>query len=223
VRHRLTVLALLVTAAMCVVGCGGDVKQEGQALRAQSLLAGSPPLARAIVTDQEIAKYSPDSIQNAFLSFWQNLQFHSWRDGLSWYDPALQRFIGPQRIINGLEALASFYRVAKPVIDSVTRTGYDTMQIHYLVSLPAGPIELETIEWRRVGSAWRIEFDSFLNQGLVSYSEEAEQNQIDPTAQTPSVRAVHLGEKVGHIQAEYLATLINRTYSAHRGSYKQSP
>lgn len=223
VSRSLVVLALLIMTAICLIGCGDDVKQEGQELRAQSLLTSSPPLAHAIVSDQEIDKYAPDSVQAAFLSYWQDLQFHSLRAGVSWYAPALQRFIGPQRIIDGLEALGSYYRVTKPVIDNVKPTNYGTTQVRYLVPSPAGSTELETIEWRRIGGAWWIEFDSFLNQGLVSYTEEAEQDRIDPSAQTPSLRAIHLGELAGHIQAKYLAMLINQAYLEHRGSRKQSP
>jgi hypothetical protein len=203
-----------------MVGCGGKVKQEGQALRAQSLLASSPPLARAIVTDQEIAKYPPSSVQYAFFNFWQALQFHAWRNGLSWYDTALQRFIGPQQIIDGLETLASYYRAVKPVVYSVKSTSYGTTQVRYLGVPPAGLTGLETVEWRRVRNTWRIEFDSFLSRGLVSYSEEAEQEQIDPSAQTPSRHAIRVGEAAGHLQARYLATLVDRAYQAHSGSHR---
>lgn len=221
--RRLTIIASFLMTVTCMVGCSGNVKQEGQALRAQSLLASSPPLARAIVTNQEIAKYPSDSVQYAFFSFWQDLQFHSWRSGEAWYDLALQRFIGYQQIIDALETLASYYRAVKPVIYSVKSTSYGTTQVQYLGATPSAPPGLETIEWRRVAGAWRIEFDSFLSEGLISYTEEAEQTQIEPAAQTPSIRAVHIGEAAGHLQAGYLATLINQAHAAHRGSHRQSP
>jgi hypothetical protein len=217
--HKIAFL-LPVAVAACVVGCGGAVKQEGQALRAQSLLESSPPLKRAIVSDEEIAKYPPNSVQHAFFSFWQALQFHSWREGLSWYDPGLQRFVGPQQIIDGLEMLASYYRAVKPVLYSVKSTNYGTTEVHYLGAPPTGPTGIETVEWRRVGGDWRIEFDSFLSQGLVSYAEEAEQELIDPSAQTPSRHAIRVGEAAGHLQAGYLATLIDRAQQARSGSHR---
>lgn len=214
--RKIALPALVATA--CMAGCGGTVKQEGQELRAQSLLAGSPAVARALVTDKEIAKYAPSSVQRAFLSFWQALQFHSWREALSWYETGLQQFIGPQKIMDGLETLASYYRAVKPAIYDVKSTGFGTTEVRYLGVPPAGPTGLETVEWHRVGGAWRIQFDSFLSQGLVSYAEEAEQDLIDPSAQTPSRRAIRLAEESGHLQAGYLATLADRAHPAHSGS-----
>jgi hypothetical protein len=221
-RHNLLALLVLGVAVASLVGCGSDVKQEGQQLRAQSLLASSPPLARAIVTDRDIAKYSSGSVQNAFFSYWQDLQFHSWRSGASWYDSALRRFVGSQQLIGGLETLASYYRSVRPLLYSVKSTRYGTMEVRYVGSPPGGPIGLETIEWRRSGKRWYIESDSLLNEGLTSYAEEVEQERIDPAAQAPSIQAIRAGEAAGRLQAAYLSTLIDKAPAAHRGSPQRS-
>ncbi len=223
-RHRLMALVVLGVAAASLAGCGSNVKQEGQELRAQSLLASSPPLARAIVTDREIAKYPAGSVQNAFLSYWQDLQFQFWRSGASRYDPALQQFIGPRRLIEGLEALAAYYRTVKPLLYRVKPTSYGTMQVSYVGSSSGGgPVELETTEWLRVGHAWYIESDSLLDRGLVASAQQAEQEQIDPAAQKPAAQAIRVGQTAGRLQAAYLARLIDKTLAAGRGSPKKSP
>lgn len=220
--HRFMLVAIIGAAAALLVGCGSNVKQEGQQLRAQSLLASSPPLARATITNQDIAKYPPGSVQNAFFSYWQDLQFQSWRSGASWYDPALQRFIGPQSLIEGLEALASYYRTVKPVLYSVKPTSFGTMQTRYIGAPTGQSVGLQAIEWQRIGNTWRIESDSLLGLGLNSSAEEAEQTQLNPSAQKPSIQAIRAGETAGHLQAAYLAILIDKALVAHRGPARSS-
>jgi hypothetical protein len=220
--HKLMTIAVLGTVTVISVGCGSNVQQEGQQLQARSLLASSPPLARAVVSDRDIAKYPAGSVQRAFFSYWQDLQFQSWRSGASSYDPALQRFIGPQQLIESLEALASYYRTVKPLLYSVKQTSFGTTLVRYIGSPTGGPVALQTVEWRHIGNAWQIESDSLLNLGLTSSAQEVEQTQLDPTAQKPSIQAVRAGETAGHLQAAYLSLLIAKALVVHRGSPRSS-
>jgi len=213
----ITAAAVAATAALAV-GCGSDVKQEGQQLRAQSLLASSPPLARVVITDEAIARYPAGSVERAFFSYWQDLQFHAWRSALTWYDQKLVQLVTPQSMISSLEELASFYRAVKPLIYSVKSTAYGTVEVRYLGARPGGPVELETVEWRRARGTWQIESDSFLNEGLIAYAEQLEQESINPAAQVLSIQAVRAGQRASHLQAAFLSTLIEEARAAHHGS-----
>jgi hypothetical protein len=216
-------VAAALSTALIVVGCGSNVRLEGQQLRAQSLLANSPPLPRAIVTDPYIEQYPAESAQRAFYAYWQALQFDSWRRAAAWYDPRLQHVLGLQTLIGSLEALASFYRSVKPVVYHVKATPYGTTELTYVGSRSGAPVNLETIEWLHVGSTWRIESDSFLNEGLLVFAGQAEQERIDPAAQVLAPQAVRAGRRAVHLQAGYLATLIDETQTAHPGSAAGSP
>lgn len=201
-----------------MLGCGSNVKQEGQQLHAQSLLASSPPLARVVVTDKTIDQYPASSVERAFFSYWQDMQFRSWRGASAWYDPRLQQLITPQTLISSLEDLASFYRTVKPQIYDVKHTAYGTVEVRYVGSRPGGPVELETVEWRHVGQTWQIESDSYLTEGLIAYGEQLEQEAINPAAQVLSSQAVRAGQRAGRVQAAFISTLINDARTAHRGS-----
>jgi hypothetical protein len=218
-------LAMIVAVgiASLAVGCGSNVQREGQQLRAQSLLTSSPPLPRAVVTNQYIAQYPAASVQHAFFSYWQKLQFDSWRGAAVSYDPRLRAMLGSETLIASLETLASFYRAVKPVLARVQTTNYGTTELSYVGSRSGSPPDLETIEWLRVGGTWRIEWDSFLNEGLIVYAEQAEQEHIDPASQVLAPQSVQAGKGAGHLQAAYLATLIDEARTARRASPDRSP
>jgi hypothetical protein len=218
-------LAMIVAVgvASLVVGCGSNVQREGQQLRAQSLLTSSPPLPRTVVTNQYIAQYPAASVLHAFFSYWQELQFGSWRGAAMSYDPRLRAMIGSETLIGSLETVASFYRAVKPALVRVQTTSYGTTEVSYLGSRSGSPPDLETIEWLRVGGTWRIEWDSYLNEGLMVYAEQAEQEHIDPAAQVLAPRSVQAGKGAGHLQAAYLATLIDEAHAAHGASLHRSP
>lgn len=217
------VVAAALSTALIVVGCGSNVQREGQQLRAQSLLANSPPLPRAVVTDPYIEQYPAESVQRAFYTYWQALQFDSWRRASAWYDPRLQQVLGLQTLIGGLEALASFYRSVKPVVYHIKETPYGTSELTYVGSRSGAPLNLETIEWLHVGRTWRIESDSFLNEGLLAYAGQAEQERIDPAAQVLAPPAVRAGRRAARLQAGYIATLIDEAQTKHPGSATGPP
>jgi len=162
------------------------------------------------VTNQQIAAYPPDSPVHAFLSYWQSLQFQGWSGAVASFDPRYVHFVGEQTLVQAFEALAAYFRAAKPSIYTVTTLGHGLTEIRFegtsAVARSLGP---QSADLQHVHGVWRIEYDSILDQGFLASTEQTAQAIIDPAAQILSEKAIRAGQGAQHLQSAYLGTLVS--------------
>jgi hypothetical protein len=192
----LSIGAVAISVILLGAGCGG------------SSGADQPAVAANLLAPAEIEKYPSGSPERAFLSFWSDLQFQSWAEVVSSYNPDLREFIGAANLIEAKKLNGSAYQTLKPEIRRVRRDG-DTATIYYSLLMQDGTKELASTTWREADGNWQLIYDSRLDAELNQYArnkvsiEETGALPTDPSA-TLSMRATRSGSKAAALQAEFL-------------------
>lgn len=153
-------------------------------------------------------------MKHAFLEYWSALQFQSWAEVASYYNPSFRAFVGTASIIGAKKVNAPSYPDLKPSIVGFTRRrGLTT--IKYTLQFIDGTKELTSVSWRKVGGNWQIVYDSRLDAELSQYAEnrvEIEQNGVLPTeADQISPEAIQAGSVAAQSQAHFLRQESNLT------------
>ena len=175
-----------------------------------SSTSGSAPSAEPnnLLSQSELTHYPAGSVQQAFLNFWSDLQFRSWADAVSFYDPAFREFVGTATIVGGKKINGTSYPLLKP---EIVRIGDDKggTTVYYTVRLADGTKELGSITWKKVGGNWQIIYDSRLDSELSQLEQnrvEIEKNghlRADPN-QAPSAAAAKAANTASQVQARFL-------------------
>lgn len=184
-------------AAMVLSACGS------------SSTSPSPPnnvQEPSLLSESELSKYPEGSVEQAFYEYWSNLQYQSWAEVASYYDPRLRDYIGTSKVIGAKKLGASSYPLMKPKVVRVS-SGRGTTTVYYTVVLPEGTKELGSITWRKEGGNWDIIYDSRLDAELSQAAltlAEAKSGST-PTEATPaSPEAVRAGKEAEQLQARFL-------------------
>lgn len=205
---RRSSLAIAVATLGCIAllaACGSTAgKKIASRLGEHSIATHVAPPAAALITGREIAALPQSSAQRALFSLWSNLQWESWPDALSYYQPGLIRQIGAVQLLQAWKFNAAMYRTSKPHIESVTPDA-GQVTIRYLLSKSnAAPVP-STITWERVNGKWTVYYDSSLDSALRAWAQAEAQQKISPGTTKLSPRAVAAGIRAGEIQDRYLA------------------
>ena len=170
----------------------------------------SPETERApnnLISRSEVDKAGADSTERAFLEYWSDLQYQSWAEVASYYEPAFRDSVGTAAIIGGKKINASSYPQLKPTIVKVRDNG-DFTTINYSLVFIDGSKELASVTWRQDGGSWQLVYDSRLDAELKQYAEnrvELEQNGTLPTdAGSVSPEALKAGAVAAQAQARFI-------------------
>jgi len=196
-RAIATVLAVLL-AALVLSACGSSNASQS------SSPSGSEP--SNLISAAELKKFPAGSVQQAFLSFWSDLQYRSWADAAAFYAPAFRQFVGTAKIIGAKKLSSSTYPLLKPEIERIGEGSRETT-VYYTLRLPEGTKELNSITWKREGGNWQIIYDSRLDNDL----DQLMQNQVeikkkgslpaDPQHVSPA--AAKAGNEGSELQAQF--------------------
>jgi len=160
-----------------------------------------------LISQAEIRKRQPDSVERAFLEYWSDLQYQSWAEVAAYYEPAFRESVGTAAIIGGKKINGSSYPQLKPVIVRVREKG-DFTTINYSLIFIDGSKELASVTWRKDDGSWQLVYDSRLDAELKQYAEnrvELEQNGALPTeASAASPPAVRAGAVAAQAQARFV-------------------
>jgi hypothetical protein len=160
-----------------------------------------------LVSQAEIHRQQPDSVERTFLEYWSDLQYQSWAEVAAYYDPAFRKSVGTAAIIGGKKINGSSYPQLKPAIVKV-RDKSDFTTINYSLVFIDGSKELASVTWRRDGGSWQLVYDSRLDAELKQFAEnqvELEQNGALPTeASAASPAAVRAGAIAAQAQARFV-------------------
>ena len=171
------------------------------------VIASEDALPESIIDEQDLARTEPGEPEHEFLRYWRSLQFQDWASALALMDPGLVDAIGRERLINAFQSQTSFYTAEKPQIVA-KESGASPGSVRYVVEDSAGVIVAFATSWRRIGTDWRLAFDSYLDGALRSSVQISRQNEIDPSATTPAPEAIRAGELAAQVQAKRLARLL---------------
>jgi hypothetical protein len=197
--------------AIVIVACGGTAnKNVASQLSEHSIAPRVAPPVATVVTGREIAAAPSGSPQRAFLSMWSALQWQSWADAISNYQAGLITQIGQVKLVQALEFNAALYRTTKPKLEGET-TNAGHVTIRYLISPPQTEPVRSSITWERQHGRWIIYYDPALDSALRSWAQVQTQQAIDPSAATPSARAVVAGIHASEAQGRYLTSQLTRT------------
>jgi hypothetical protein len=193
---RTSLLALVL--ALGLFGCGSSSTEDLQVSEGAS----------GLLKTAEIEKEPAGSVERAFLDYWSNLQYRSWADAATFYDPRFRDFVGTAAIVGAKKLNGSVYPVVKPEIGRVDLNQGNTT-VYYTLLLPDGTEELDSITWRKVAGSWQIVYDSRLDAELgqlaTNRAEIEENGAISTSAATPlSEEAVRAGKAAEEKQAQFL-------------------
>ena len=81
-----------------------------------------------LVSQAEADRQSAGGVERAFLEYWSDLQYQSWAEVASYYEPAFRDSVGTAAIIGGKKINGSSYPQLKPaIIDATCRLVYSSL------------------------------------------------------------------------------------------------
>lgn len=160
-----------------------------------------------VLETADITRYPQGSVERAFTEFWSGLQFRSWADVASFYDPAFRDAVGTAVVIGAKKVEAPSYPMLKPSIVRLKESPEETT-LYYAVRLPDGRKDLSSITWRENDGNWQIVYDSRLDPEL----SQLAQNRVElktagvlpAEASDVSAQALRAADAAGRIQARFL-------------------
>jgi hypothetical protein len=174
--------------------------------------SSDPPASTAdapdnVISQSEADRHPAGSVERAFLEYWSALQYQSWAEVASYYDPAFRNFVGTAAIVGAKKINGSSYPQLKPEIARVLpHSGFLTLT--YSLQFLDGTRELASTTWTKAGGSWQLVYDSRLDAELSQFAEnrvEIAQNGVLPTDPTEvSPDATRAGAAAAQEQARFL-------------------
>jgi hypothetical protein len=146
---------------LAVVGCGGGASREARQLGSLSILESTRPLAKNLVTPNEIEPASDASGAKTLLEFWLTLQRGEYESATSYFDPAYTKSAGASNLVVLLRKLAPLWDSTKPRI-AVAKTTGRSARVYFNVRDLLGHVGSVEIAYRKLGRHWKITFLSLL-------------------------------------------------------------
>jgi hypothetical protein len=174
--------------------------------------ASDPPEPSAtapnnLISQAEADKYPADSAERAFFEYWSALQYQSWAEVASYYDPAFRDFVGTAAVIGGKKINGASYPQLKPAVVKVRPDDGGFTAINYKLQFLDGTKELASAAWREREGSWQIVYDSRLDAELKQFAEnqvEYARNGVLPTdPEDVSPQATRAGAAAAQEQARF--------------------
>lgn len=202
-----TILLVLVLAVF--VGCGqgteGDRILSGDAA-SKPLAAEDRLIERRLVGDGDTRQAPQGSAQRAFLEYWSAMSYEDWANAMRYFDVRLRRVLDANYLISALRIEGQNNLPVKPLIRSVSQTR-GSVSIRYMVRTGDGRLRATSSSWAQRDDVWYLVYSSTLDDSYGASVQQAVQSDLDPTAKTPSRRAVSAGIRARRTQAETLRLL----------------
>jgi hypothetical protein len=198
-RHAVVVVAILTSIAFGLSACGSSSPTSGSS-------ASSPE--SALLESSDFSRYPKGSVQRTFFEYWSDMQYRSWANVASYYDPRFRDFVGTASIIGAKKLNGSSYPVLRPELVRV-RPSREATTVYYTLRLEDGTKELDSTSWRRDDGAWQIVYDSRLDSELDQLAtnrvELEETGAVATDASQPiSSKAAKSGITASQLQARFL-------------------
>lgn len=201
-----TKLVAVLAATACGVvpamsGCGSGEAHEARQLSGMSILQSAKPLGSHLVTKTDIQASSDATGVKTLMEFWQALQYQDYESATNFFYPGLANFIGVAQLALALRNEAPLWASTQPVIvESSDADG--TARVTFVIHNLTGNVIPVTASFRRLGSVWRINYLTLLDEALRSWAQLSTQLSAAPS----SSKSVKLGLAAG-VQALQLQSL----------------
>ena len=211
--------AVCVTAAFVLVlalaGCGGSATREARQLSGISLLEKTKPLGQNLVTQSEIGKTSDASGVKTLLQFWLALQYQDYESATSFFYPGLANFVGVAQLALALKNEGPLWSSTKPdVVEATTEAG--TARVVFVIRNLLGDMTPVTVAFRKLGTVWRINYLTLLDEALRAYGQQYLQSQSTYVSSQALRLGLAAGARAFRLQSEYLQA--ERTGSVGAGT-----
>src|SRR5215208_2097334 len=198
--------AAVVLTASAISSCGGTTEAD-QVLQdngGKSLTAEDQLVERNLITSDDLSRVPAGSVKHAFLSYWSAISYQEWSVAAEFLGPELRDALKPAYLpatfdIEGQTALPQ-----KPMIRDVIVSRGQTA-VRYFVRDGSGELDATSMTWVKQDGDWYIVYSPTLDASYAAAVQQATQNEIDPTASTPSKAAIRAGARAKRAQAGTLA------------------
>jgi hypothetical protein len=216
-----TVAVIAATAcgiSLAIGGCGGGEAREARQLSGMSILRSAKPLGANLVSKTDIQASSDTPGTKTLLEFWQALQYQDYESATNFFYPGLANFVGIAQLALALRNEAPLWASTRPVIVE-SSASHSVARVTFVIHNLAGQVIPATASFRRLGSLWRLNYLTLLDEALRSWAQVSTQMRAAPN----SSKSVKLGLAAG-IQALQLQSLYlehergSRVLSSTRGT-----
>jgi len=203
-RPRAQVALALGLAALVAGGCGGSAQQQqAQQLEGASILSSTAPLGDRLIKQSEIAGTGDAAAQQTFLRLWSLLQYQSWDQAATMFEPGLVEEIGSALLTQSLANDVIVWQATKPHIVSARVSG-STAVVTFLAREEDGSVAPASISFEKgEHGEWLVSYFSLLNPALQRVAQARTQAQIEPLATKPSKEAAREGTNALFLQGIY--------------------
>ncbi len=202
-------------AALALAGCGGGATHEARQLSGISILEKTKPLGQNLVKQSEIDKTSDASGVKTLLQFWLALQYQDYESATSFFYPSLANFVDVSQLALALRNEGSLWSSTKPNVVEATTSG-GTARVIFVISSLLGNATPVTVSFQKLGTAWKINYLTLLDEALRTWAQQRTQIESAPTSSQPSKLGLAAGVRAFQLQSKYLEK--ERTESAQSGA-----
>jgi hypothetical protein len=210
-RSKIGVACGAVALILALTGCGGGATREARQLSGISILEKTKPLGQNLVKQSEIKKTSDASGVKTLLQFWLALQYQDYESATSFFYPGLANFVGVAELALALKNEGSLWSSTKPDIVEATTSGGTARAIFVIRNL-LGNVTPVTVAFRKLGTAWKINYLTLLDEALKAYAQQYGQSQSAARSSQSVKIGLAAGARAFQLQSEYLQA--ERTGSA---------
>lgn len=203
---RMALIAGLAALFTTVSGCGqatdGDRVLSG-ATDNKPLSGEDQLIERKLVTDKDAREAPAGSAERAFLEYWTAVSFEDWATAVRYVDTSLRRILDVNYLVEALRIEGQNNVPVKPIIRDAARTR-GSVSIRYLIRTSDGRLRPTSSSWEQRNGVWYMVYSSTLDDSYAAAVQQAVQNDVDPTATTPSRKAISAGSSARRAQSEAL-------------------
>jgi hypothetical protein len=214
-RSKAGIACGVAALVLALAGCGGGATREARQLNGIGILEKTKPLGENLVTRSEIDKTSDASGMKTLLQFWLALQYQDYESATSFFYPGLANFVGVSQLALALKNEGLLWGSTKPDVVEATTSGRTARAVFVIRNL-LGNVTPVTVAFRKLGTVWKINYLTLLDEALKAYAQQYGQSQ-SATGSSQSVKiGLAAGARAFQLQSEYLQA--ERTGGAGAGA-----
>jgi hypothetical protein len=201
IRTVAVIAATACAVTLAIDGCSSGEAHEARQLSGMSILQSAKPLGANLVSKTDIQAASATPGSKTLLEFWQALQYQDYESATNFFYPGLANFVGVAQLALALRNEAPLWASTRPVVVE-SSVSHSVARVTFVIHNLADQVIPATASFRRLGSVWRINYLTLLDEALRSWAQVSTQLRAAPN----SSKSVKLGLAAG-IQALQLQSL----------------
>ncbi|MGC2373505.1 MAG: hypothetical protein WA484_06500 [Solirubrobacteraceae bacterium] len=214
-RSQAGVTCGVAVLVLALAGCGGGAR-EARELSGISVLEKTKPLGQNLVTQSDINKTSDTSGVKTLLQFWLALQYQDYESATGFFYPRLANFVGVAQLALALRNEGSLWGSTKPDVVEATTSGH-TARVIFAIHDLVGNVTPVTVSFRKLGTVWKINYLTLLDEALRAWDQQRTQIESAPTSSHPTKQGLAAGVRALQLQSQYLQAERSETVGSETG------